>query len=348
MSAESRESAALRAIEREAAAWVVREERGLTPAEQDALSLWLAADPCRRAALAERRWAWREFDRLAGLKMAVEAPPDPDLLAPRPGTVRSRSRWLPWSAVSLAAAAVVAVAFRFAAPSRPSGPTRNAVAPPVTALAAPCEQRTLDDGTVVELNRGARLTVMFTPATRRVHLERGEAHFTVAKNPARPFVVEAAGVTARAVGTAFVVRLDSVAFEVVVTEGRVQLGRETAAVRLVGAPLILTARQRAVVALKVPVAPDITTLSEADLAARLAWLPRVLDFTDAPLAAIVGEFNRHNSVQLTLGSPLLAGVRLNASFRSDNVEGFVRLLESSFGLRAEWRGETEIALFATR
>jgi transmembrane sensor len=37
-------------------------------------------------------------------------------------------------------------------------------------------------------------------------------------------------------------------------------------------------------------------------------------------------------------------MRLSAAFRSDNVEGFVRLMESDFGMRAEWRSEREIVL----
>ena len=44
-----------RAIAREAAAWVVREERGLTAPEQDALSHWLASDPRHGEILRERR-----------------------------------------------------------------------------------------------------------------------------------------------------------------------------------------------------------------------------------------------------------------------------------------------------
>ena len=56
--------AASRTVEREAAAWVVREERGLTPAEQDALSHWLAADPRHAAAMNRSAAAWSLLDRL--------------------------------------------------------------------------------------------------------------------------------------------------------------------------------------------------------------------------------------------------------------------------------------------
>ena len=95
-------------------------------------------------------------------------------------------------------------------------------APPTLAL---IEQRTLADGSVVELNRGAVVTERFTPDERRVQLVRGEAHFKVAKDLSRPFVVEVAGIAVRAVGTALNVRLDSAAVDILVTEGQVSVAQ---------------------------------------------------------------------------------------------------------------------------
>ena len=86
-----------------AASWVMRHDRGLSPAEQDEFLQWLAADPCHGEAMARHRRAWENFDRLAGLYASVPAVPDPDLLAPR-ARARGRSElggdWLgrpcPW------------------------------------------------------------------------------------------------------------------------------------------------------------------------------------------------------------------------------------------------------------
>ena len=337
-----------RAIEREAAAWVVREERGLTAAEQDALSHWLAADPSHGEILRERRWAWREFDRIAGLPATLTPAPDPDLLTPRAARSKGSSpRWRVFAWVSAAAAAATILLWVAEAPRKvPSGqlaPSRLS-----TALAAPCEQRTLEDGSLVQLNRGAQLSIDFTAGVRRVRLMRGEAHFAVAKNPERPFVVEAGGVTVRAVGTAFNVQLTSAAVEIVVAEGRVAVDREAEAHSNPMAS-VLDAHQRVVVPLReTGLGPPAVTLSEAELTARLVWQPRMLDFTDAPLASVVEELNRRNPVQLIAESAVLRELRVNASIRSDNVEGFVRLLESSFDLRAEWRSETEIVLRRVR
>src|SRR5204863_5888557 len=84
------------------------------------------------------------------------------------------------------------------------------------------------DGSVVELNRGAVVSAHFTASERRMRLVSGEANFKVAKDPQRPFVVEARGVAVRAVGTAFNVRIDAVSVEVLVTEGVVNVAQPPA------------------------------------------------------------------------------------------------------------------------
>ncbi len=326
-----------------AARWVLRRDRGLTAAEQDELSQWLAADPRHGEALALHRWGWDELDRLTGLQTSLGAVPDPDLFAPR---ARARSRrWWQWAGgATLAAMAAAAIGLIFL-PGRKTDsafPPASATPLPPTALAAPCERRTLADGSVVDLNRGAVLETAFAAGERRVTLVRGEANFTVARDVARPFIVTAAGVSVRAVGTVFNVRLDRAGVEVVVAEGKVRVDPPAGGAAETS---LLTVGQSTVVPLaEAAAAPRVVTLNAEELAARLAWQPRLLDFTDAPLGEIVAEFNRRNPVRLRVDEPEVAALRLSAAFRSDNVEGFVRLMESDFGLRAEWRSGGEIVL----
>jgi len=332
-------------IAQQAAQWILCQDRGLSAVEQDALSQWLAADPRHGAALAEHRWGWEELDRLAGIQTSVHAVPDPDLLvAPPQGRSAAWGRYLFWAALPLAAAAVAGI-FLW----RPTAPVAApALAAPVPArLAGPIEVRMLEDGSVIELNRGAAVEVAYTPGERRVQLIRGEASFIVAKNRARPFVVAVGGVGVRAVGTVFDVRLGGKIVDVLVAEGKVRVdqaaGTNGAGVRM---PVsTLDARQQASIGLA-PAGPPpvVTTLTDAQMEERLAWRPRLLDFTDTPLPEIASAFNRHNAVRLVISDPALGAVRLSASFRSDNVEGFVRLMESEFGMRATWRGETELVL----
>ncbi|MDP3070063.1 MAG: FecR domain-containing protein [Opitutaceae bacterium] len=331
----------------EAAAWVLRCDRGLTPGEQDDFSQWLARDSRHREQWARHRRHWARLAPLAQWRPEHSARPNPDLLAP---AARPMSRW--WLAPLAAAAAVVLLlALRSGAPPEAGSPAPVAS----TVVREPAStRRILEDGSLVELNRGAVLHQAFTATARQVRLERGEAHFTVIKDQARPFIVTAGGVDVWAVGTAFNVRFDAASLEVLVTEGRVRLSEvrptppaphEPAA--SLPAPLVpaLNAGQRAVVSFTGEAHPPrIATLTAGEIERVLAWQHRMLDFTSAPLAEIVVEFNRRNRVQLAVPDPELAAVRISASFRSDNVEGFVRLVELGFGVQAERRGETEILL----
>lgn len=366
---ETQSDSAKERIEREAAGWVLASDRGLTREEQDAFSEWLAADPRHGAQLSRHRRHWQRLDSLVEWRPEHGARPNPDLLAP---PLRRRAVWFAPAFMALAAAAALALAWALWQRNETGSPAAGEVAGAsrtATATTAPASpnQRVLEDGTIVELNHGAVLSVHYTETERRVALESGEAHFAVTTNEARPFVVRASGVDVRAVGTAFNVRVDSAAVEVLVTEGSVQLETNPLADAPPEAgdapeaedssalsppapalpPPILEARQRAVVAIasgKRAAAPQIDTLTPGEVERVLAWQHRLLDFTAAPLRQIVAEFNRRNVVQLVVIDPELASIRISATLRSDNIDGFVRLIEAGFGARAEKRGETEILL----
>lgn len=85
------------------------------------------------------------------------------------------------------------------------------------------EQRSLAlaDGSTVELNSRSRIKVQYAEHERRVDLLEGQALFHVAKNKARPFIVQAGDTRLRAVGTAFDVYKTSSGTVVTVVEGRV-------------------------------------------------------------------------------------------------------------------------------
>ncbi len=334
-----------------AAAWILKSDRGLTAAEQDAFSEWLAADPRHRAELARHRGVWQRLDRLGEWRPEHGAGPNPDLLAaPLPSRWRVMRR--PAVRVTLAAALLVLAALpwlrRHAPVPAPEPATGMAAAD--RAGAGTAGLRPLADGSLVEANHGARLVADFDARERRVTLDAGEAHFTVRRDATRPFVVRAAGVEVRAVGTAFNVRVAAGAVEVLVTEGRVEVAAADGRPAGLRPTLArLEARQRAVVPLGANArAVEVATLTPGEIDRVLAWQHRLLDFTAQPLREIVAEFNRRNEVQLVVVDAALAETRVSATLRSDNVEGLVRLLEAGFRVRRELRGEREIILRTER
>lgn len=342
-------------IELEAAAWLARRDRGLSAREQDDFFQWLAADPHHG------EWIARHQQTVKGLKLLAQwrpehgARPNPDLLAhpSSSASVRRHRRWRSWLAGGLAAAAGLAGAFSLRESPPPARPAAVAAIPAPTA--EPALRRLLEDGSSIDLNRGAEVEVTFTADERRVRLVRGEAHFTVTKNPSRPFIVQANRVSIRAVGTAFDVRLQPETVEVLVTEGSVSVNpvAAPAAAPLPGsapagpgpAPALVSMGERAIVSLAEPdAAPRVAAVAATEVARLLAWQPRLLEFVDAPLAQVVAEFNRDNRVKLVVADPQLAALPIGATLRSDNAEGFVRLLEASFQVAAERRADGVIVL----
>ncbi|MCZ2152395.1 MAG: FecR domain-containing protein [Bryobacterales bacterium] len=231
-----------------------------------------------------------------------------------------------------------------------SRPTLEAA--PTVLIAKGYERRVLEDGSVVELNDGARIEVAYSTGERRVRLEQGEASFTVAKNPDRPFVVRAVGVDVRAVGTVFNVRLGEGAVHVLVTEGRVRVddavwGTSVLAQTTAGDTPMLAANEQVTIPLGPPAPVPVVAVTGEDIARQLAWLPELLEFNATPLGEVVAAFNKRNRIQLTVEDEALLQMPIVASFRSDNVEGFVRLLELTAGMKADRTGDT-IALHAAR
>lgn len=321
-------------LELEAAAWLVKRDRGFTPIEQDEYFQWLATDPRHGEALTRQQRTWRELDTLAQWRPEHSAEPNPDLLAR--STPRGRAWWR-WATVPLALAASLTLMLWWQAPGTSAD----------TAALPAYQRQVLADGSTIELNRGARVAVAYTAGERRVTLEHGEALFTVARDVTRPFVVRAGGVDVRALGTAFNVRLADNEVEVTVTEGRVGVSHDV--VRDEGqGPLELGVGQQARVVLDQPAAaPEVVVLSADELTATLAWQPRLLDFDAAPLGEVIEEFNRHGDLRLRLGDPALAAYPIMASIRSDSTEAFVRLLELSGEFRIE-RRSGEVILYPRR
>lgn len=320
-------------IEAAAADWMVRCDRGLSAGQEAELRRWLAADP-RHAATFE---ALRETWAMMAAVPAAEVRP------------RRAAPWRRWAApVALAAAAAVALVF-FSGEKRAPAPGDTGTWT-TTATTVPGFVRKLDlpDGSVVQLNGDSQVEVSFERAARRVRLVRGEAHFSVSRDAARPFVVSAADVAVRVVGTVFNVRLGQESVDVLVTEGKVRVGGADTATTAGGADAApkpaggaeLGAGERVSIARAGPVAgpaPAPVAVTAAEVQHALAWQTRRLEFDAWSLGEIVAQFNRYNEHKLVVADARLLEQRFGGSIPAGDRETFVRMLEANFGVVAERR-----------
>lgn len=222
------------------------------------------------------------------------------------------------------------------------------------------ERRVLADGSVLECTSGSELAIDFDSSRfRRVSLKKGEAHVEVAPDSTRPFVVQAADVEFRAVGTAFSVRVATSMVEVLVTEGRVEVEPRTH----VGASAFKSENPHAFSKttvlpghrLSVTVAPnskrtvsDVTHCSETEIERRLAWRSPRIDFSDVPLQEVIAAINafaeKKGGMRFYLAEPDLGETRMSGIFMVGDAQAFIGILENGFGVVAERKEDRTIVL----
>lgn len=320
---------ARRAVIEEASEWVVRLHEPSVPDSADERKefvRWLKRSPMHvdEFLQTEANWlALGDVDAAQAIDVAaLLGRPDENVIPMAASTAsaprrRAKRRFLFPAGIAAAAVLVMAVLLlQYAGPE--------------TYRTALGEQRTvvLEDGSIVELNTQSRIRVRATADYRDVDLVAGEALFTVAEDPARPFRVFSDSVEVRAIGTRFNVYRQPARTVVTVLDGQVELRNVDAddeRVRSTGdsgaAVIGLAAGDRAVAH-----GTAISRSAVQNPERAVAWRDRRLVFENDLLADVAAEFNRYNSRRLVLDDDLLARRRINGIFNADRPEAIVQFL----------------------
>ena len=323
----------------QAAIWAARLADGQVPAEQQAeFQAWLDADPGNGAALEEIIGAWQAVEHYAasGQMMALREA----ALASARRAMRRRAIALPRRAmiwVTLAATLMLAIA----------GAVVWTWLTPRTYETGVGERRVvaLSDGSKISLDAATVVRVRFTGAERRLWLTQGRAKFEVAKNPLRPFSVQAANDVVVATGTAFSVEMVQNQVHVVLYEGHVVLLQRgddglrrpvslgparTPADRLLtpGREVILA--QTSMPQSALPAAQ----VERADPVRSLSWEAGQLVFDDEKLGVVVERMNRYADKPLIIGDPGAAEMRISGVFRAGDTDALVQGLAAAFDVKS--------------
>jgi transmembrane sensor len=330
-----------------AAYWIARRELGLTDSrEERAFQAWLAISDHAQA----------YASALEAVAAAGSLAAHPEIADMRQAALTMRPAPRPnwhWSWWAAAVASIAALVFAIAiiSPIRPVETARveGGVASTVAAISPASitpdaliptplvystgkgQHRTLalDDGSAVTLDTATTVQVAFGANRRSVALLQGQAFFHVAKDKARPFVVEVGDRRVTAVGTAFDVRVDRGRVRVALIEGRVNvdplkpkglarwvpsLARET-----------LDAGQELVTS-----ADGTMSVSVTDVERMVQWQQDQLIFRDDTVEGAVAELNRYSNQPIVIGDPRVAALRVSGVFRSDRQENFLAALAAYY------------------
>ncbi len=307
-------------IRREAADWFARLRGTPTAADRIALDAWLDTDPAHRAALAriEQRWDQSAFVRNADVAIR-----------------RDLGRAVAWhrrptARAGAVAAAVVAIALLTTSvlvtrPDRPiveadaSGAIANSTGRP--------HLLRLADGSSVLLQPDTAVAVRSTAHERRLRLLRGTARFSVARDPARLFVVDAAQGSIVARGTIFDVTVDGPTVAVALIEGKVEVVPHSAERDEEDSVRVLRPGQSTSYGSS-PAPPR----AERKVALSHLREPAMLDFDELPLRDAAAAISRRSATTVEVDAAL-GTLRVSGAFRADDAPGFAAAVAALFDLR---------------
>lgn len=303
-----------------------------------------------RSAAPEHR---RAFEDLQDVLDALRAHSGrPNLRAMRDEALRARPRrFARWFAI--AAAALVLSLGVWMLSEMPTPGVRTVAAPSERIETAAAERLYetnvgqteiihLEDGSSLTLNTQSRVLVHYTRARRELTLVRGEALFSVAHDPSRPFMVKAGNREVIAVGTEFSVRIDGPEVKVTLVEGRVNVERrdETVLSALMpGGRLKLIAGEELVAQ-----GDGGARVTQASVEEALLWREGRIAFRDMPLTKAVAEMNRYSSDPIVISDPTMAQLKVNGVFRTGQMETFVSAIEEYFDIDAREQSDGDIIL----
>ena len=335
----------------EAGYWLVRLDSGSMPEDESKeFHKWLDQSSEHRKALIELAELWDDMDilsELSDLFPLSQASPARHRFLRRPPAAYVLSLCV---AVILTVAAVLVQRPGFL-PAFQTSPKSVVYHTAVGEL----KSVSLADGSVIKLNTDTVISVALSSRKRDVRMLRGEAHFKVAHDPSRPFLVHAGESLVRAVGTAFSVRLKGADVEVMVTYGIVEIdaitgndedsasnngGDRGKYLGTVKAGQTAEYGKHSLHSIK-SVAPD-------EISRKLSWEHGTLVFNGETLEQVVREISRYTDTRIIISDPAIRNIRIGGYFKTGEVDTLLTVLKNNFSIRADRVGNNLIYLTEDR
>ena len=291
----------------QAAAWLTRMGRGLTPGRQRALEHWLSSSMNAKE-FSELRSILDVAAELSGAMRATLVATVPE--HPRGAALGRGTRWLAAaSAALMVAAASAGMLWLWTAGYLPRtyqtgvGQMHSVVLP---------------DGSVAYLNTNTELRWVGSPDNRRVRLLRGEAFFEVVHDPTRPFRILLAHSEVEVLGTRFdVYRKRNGEVLVTVVSGTVSVeglgagtGDQPSWMRR------LTANEQ----IEYSPVGLLADVHPASALSAIRWRQGIIETHGEPLSKFVSDLSRYTAQRIVIADPRAAQMQIGGAFSVRHVD----------------------------
>lgn len=347
-------------LEHEARLWLVRldADEPLTAEEKQTLHTWMARSPAHRQELVRLAEFWDNSNVLTELLIPMHQVASAKHREGAGSFIKAVSgiSLSPRGGLALAMSLLfIAFTLKSYLTPMPLDATNGIYAAAIGELRV----EVLADGSVLQINTDSQVQVDYSERRRKIRLLRGEAHFEVAHNKAWPFEVYAGKGMVKAVGTAFLVRLEKEQLNVIVTDGRVDLAATRTLENATSPPPSnqttrlpplekigsLSEGQGASFAPASSVATH-QLLAQKDMDRQLSWREGYLVFEGESLSVVVAELNRYLPIQVEIVDDALSDIPIGGRFKVAELEALFDVLETSFNVRVSRRDDQHIKLFS--
>ena len=185
----------------------------------------------------------------------------------------------------------------------------------------------LSDGSQVILNTDTALAVQLNATGRHIRLLRGQAQFTVAPDPQRPFEVTTDDAVVKALGTIFEVLDDNQDTRVTVQEHAVGIKAPHDADY--SGNIRIEAGQQA----RYSATKGLESVVTVDLKQNGAWQRGKLIIINQPLSSVIADLNRYYQGKIVMTNDTLSQLRVSGAFPLDNPGAVLAMLELSLPLK---------------
>jgi len=345
------------------------QDDSMSGAELKAWQSWYMRSADHQRAFRRLETLWGELDAISAdaftdvddFAAVVEKPTEPATASPAGGSViglvtrdipkvskgRKALNWYTGVAASFAAALIASFMALY--------PVDNPMTGAATAyLTQSGEQRVVNlaDGSIVELGPDSEVSVAYTETERSLTLLRGQAIFTVSKNPNRPFVVRAGSGSVTAIGTVFNVRRTADNVRVRVLEGTVAVRPQ--AVGDLNADESLASNH---IAVAKPVAlvtagnqtlysdaGSMTPIEIADVHAGLGWRVGVLTMVNRELSDVIQDLNRFIENEVAIGDDEVGKFLFTGTVYPDKLDEWLEGLTEGYPVKVVHVGARTILM----
>ena len=191
---------------------------------------------------------------------------------------------------------------------------------------------TLSDGSIITLNKNTVLNypVSFKAKTRTVKL-KGEAFFKVTPNKAKPFIVDAGNVTVTVLGTAFNIKNYDSSTQVIVESGIVKVTRGDQSIQLQKGEQVLIKNNAA--------AFEKSTVKDS---LYNYYRSKEIVCNNTPLPDVIETINQAYNTHIVLGDDAVKQLRLSTTFKEEDLETVINVIQQTFYLRVTRQGDSTI------